>query len=61
MGKEEKVMKIIHRAATALLQIFTALARIAFFLAALSPREFRRATEAGSLQIRLEEKTSRSK
>ena len=42
--KEEKVRKNNHRAPVAL----GPLARNAFFLAALSPREFRRASEAGS-------------
>ena len=48
--KKIKMMVIIHRAATAQLgaQNSNTLARTAFFLVALSPREFRRATEAGS-------------
>ena len=55
IGKEEKVVKNNHRAGVALvprcvvLQFSAALARTAFYLAVLSPREFRRATEAGSL------------
>ena len=51
MGKEKKVMEIIHRAATALLgapNFYRARADRIFFVAALSPREFRRATEADS-------------
>ena len=52
--KKKKVGIKNHRALAALvprsavLQFSTALARTAFFLAALSPREFRRATEEDS-------------
>ena len=52
---KKKVGKNNHRTPAALgprsavLELSNALARTAFFLAALSPREFHRATEAGSL------------
>ena len=52
--KEKKVSKNNHHSSTALgprsteLKFSTALSRTAFFLSVLSPREFHRATEAGS-------------
>ena len=39
------------RPRSAVLQFSTALAWTSFFLSALSPREFRRATEAGSFAL----------
>ena len=57
---EEKVGKNNHRAPTALeprsaeLQFSTTLARTPFFLAALSPREFRRTTEAWFFLFKIE-------
>ena len=48
MGKKKKVMEIIHRAATSLL---SRSAVLQFSIAALSPREYCRATEAGSYVV----------